>query len=103
MYFTPVDATLILPRSSLPLQHGLIAANAPGLIDSHFVGHEIGVIVHNLKDEPVGLKAGMRIAQAVFASLQLPEIVEVRDPLAFDPERLMEGEKAADEGRVRPT
>ena len=54
-------AMLILPRSSLPLKYGLILPNSPGLIDADY-GGEIGVIVHNLKDESVTLEAGTRIA-----------------------------------------
>lgn len=68
-------ALLVLPRSSLPLKRGLIVANSPGLVDADYTG-EIGVIVHNLKDEPVTLALGERIAQAVFVTLWTPRIVE---------------------------
>lgn len=74
----PCDATrglamLILPRSSLPLKHGLILPNAPGLIDADYAG-PIGIIVHNLTDEAVRLPAGTRIAQALFVEVRFPEI-----------------------------
>lgn len=68
-------AMLILPRSSLSLKYGLILPNSPGLIDADY-GGEIGIIVHNLKNEPVTLEAGTRIAQAIFARVWLPAIKE---------------------------
>ena len=71
-------AMLILPRSSLPLQHGLILPNAPGLVDADYAG-PIGIIVHNLRSEPVTLAAGTRIAQAVFIEVKFPEVREVTE------------------------
>lgn len=68
-------AMLILPRSSLPLKHGLILPNAPGLIDADYAG-PIGIIVHNLRDAECVLAAGTRIAQAVFAELRFPALRE---------------------------
>ncbi len=69
-------AMMILPRSSLPLKHGLILPNAPGLVDADYSG-PIGIIVHNLREQPVRLAAGTRIAQAVFVQLHLPTLREV--------------------------
>lgn len=74
----PYDATrglamLILPRSSLPLKYGLILPNSPGLVDADYAG-PIGIIVHNLSDEPAHLAAGTRIAQAVFVELRFPDV-----------------------------
>jgi dUTP pyrophosphatase len=80
-------AMLVLPRSSLPLEYGLILPNAPGLIDADYAG-PIGIIVHNLRDEPVTLAPGTRIAQAVFARLELPRLSEVDDN---DPTRTRQG------------
>ena len=68
-------AMLILPRSSLSLKHGLILPNSPGLIDADYAG-PIGLLVHNLRDEPVALAAGTRIAQAVFVLVQFPTLAE---------------------------
>ncbi len=68
-------AMLILPRSSLPLRHGLILPNSPGLIDADYA-EPLGVIVHNLRDEPVTLPEGTRIAQAVFVRLEFPVLEE---------------------------
>jgi dUTP pyrophosphatase len=78
-------AMLILPRSSLPLKHGLILPNSPGLIDADYAG-PLGIIVHNLRDEPAVLPAGTRIAQAVFVELRFPVLEEAAH---------------ADEGRTR--
>ena len=68
-------AMLILPRSSLSLKYGLILPNSPGLIDADYSG-PIGIIVHNLRDDPVVLAAGTRIAQAVFVELKFPRLRE---------------------------
>jgi dUTP pyrophosphatase len=76
-------AMLILPRSSLALTFGLILPNSPGLVDADYAG-PIGILVHNLRDEPVTLAAGTRIAQAVFARLEFPALAEVD---AADPAR----------------
>lgn len=64
-------AMLVLPRSSLSLKYGLILPNAPGLIDADYAG-PIGILVHNLRDEPVTVPAGTRIAQAVFVEVRFP-------------------------------
>lgn len=76
-------AMLVLPRSSLSLKHGLILPNSPGLIDADYSG-PIGIIVHNLRDDPVVLLAGTRIAQAVFVELRFPRLQAVHD---VDPNR----------------
>ena len=71
-------ALMVLPRSSLPLKYGLILPNSPGLIDADYAG-PLGIIVHNLRDTPVTLAAGTRIAQAVFVEVRLPRVVETTD------------------------
>ena len=43
----------------------------PGLIDADY-SEPIGIIVHNLREEPVRLAAGTRIAQAVFVRIEFP-------------------------------
>lgn len=80
-------AMLILPRSSLALKFGLILPNSPGLVDADYAG-PIGILVHNLRDEPVTVPAGTRIAQAVFARLEFPGVAEAD---AADPERTRGG------------
>lgn len=64
---------LVFPRSSLPLKYGLILPNSPGLIDADY-SEQIGIIVHNLRDEEVRLDAGTRIAQAVFVRVEFPAL-----------------------------
>ncbi|TRD22306.1 dUTP diphosphatase [Palleronia caenipelagi] len=56
----------IRPRSGLALKHGLTLVNAPGTVDADYRG-EVGVLMVNLGQEPVTLRHGDRIAQAVFA------------------------------------
>jgi dUTP pyrophosphatase len=68
-------AMLVLPRGSTALKYGLLVANSPGLVDADYTG-EIGVIVHNLRDEEVRLELGWRIAQLLFVRALLPTIVE---------------------------
>jgi dUTP pyrophosphatase len=68
-------AMMILPRSSLALTFGLILPNAPGLVDADYAG-PIGILVHNLRDDPVTVPAGTRIAQAVFVRLEFPALAE---------------------------
>lgn len=80
-------AMLVLPRSSLSLKFGLILPNSPGLIDADYAG-PIGILVHNLRDEPVTVPAGTRVAQAVFVELRFPELNEAG---AADPERTRGG------------
>ena len=68
-------AMMVLPRSSLALMFGLILPNAPGLVDADYAG-PIGILVHNLRDQPVSVPAGTRIAQAVFVRLEFPAVTE---------------------------
>jgi dUTP pyrophosphatase len=56
----------IRARSGLALRHGLGLPNAPGTIDSDYRG-ELMVLLINLGTEPVTIRHGDRIAQAVLA------------------------------------
>ena len=67
---------MILPRSSLPLKHGLIVGNSPGLIDSDYTG-EIGVILHNVGKENIMLHGGQRIAQFILVFVDFFPLEEV--------------------------
>jgi dUTP pyrophosphatase len=80
-------AMLVLPRSSLGLKFGLILPNSPGLVDADYAG-PIGILVHNLRDEPVTVPAGTRVAQAVFVELKFPRLIEGG---AADPRRTRGG------------
>jgi len=55
----------IRARSGWAVKHGLALVNAPGTIDSDYRG-EIKVVVTCLKNEPMTIKRGDRIAQIVF-------------------------------------
>ncbi len=56
----------IRSRSGLSWNHGVIALNAPGTIDSDYRG-EIKIILANMGDVPFVITPGMRIAQMVLA------------------------------------
>lgn len=56
----------IRPRSGLALKEGITTINAPGTIDSDYIG-EVNVILINLGQKPFMLMPGMRIAQMVVA------------------------------------
>ena len=56
----------IRPRSGLALTHGVTVANAPGTIDSDYLG-EVAVILINLSQQDFTITSGMRIAQMVIA------------------------------------
>lgn len=64
----------VRPRSGLALKHGLTLLNSPGTIDSDYRG-EIKAIVVNLGREPYTVERGMRIAQAVVASVVKARLV----------------------------
>lgn len=63
----------VRPRSGLSAK-GILTIL--GTVDSGYTG-EIGVIVHNLNNYPVNIGAGDRIAQLVFNTVLLPEVIEV--------------------------
>lgn len=65
----------VRPRSGLAHKHGVTVLNAPGTIDSDFVG-EIGVILINHGDEAFKITAGDRIAQLVIAPVIQAELVQ---------------------------
>lgn len=66
----------IRPRSGLALKQGLTLPNTPATIDSDYRG-ELMVAVINLGTAPVRVTRGMRIAQMVFARVELMELEEV--------------------------
>lgn len=65
----------IRPRSGLALKHGITLLNTPGTIDSDYRG-EVKVIMINLGQEPFRVERGMRIAQAIPASVVKASLVE---------------------------
>ncbi len=62
----------IRPRSGLASKHGVTVANAPGTIDWDYRG-EIRVALINLGRESFTIEHAMRIAQMVFARVEIPE------------------------------
>lgn len=51
-------------KSGLAINQGLMVLNSPGTVDNSYTG-EIKVIVFNTNPEPITIKQGMKIAQAV--------------------------------------
>jgi dUTP pyrophosphatase len=63
----------IRPRSGLALKNGITVLNAPGTIDSDYRG-EVGVILIHHGESPMMIENGARIAQMVFAQVQMREL-----------------------------
>lgn len=59
----------IRPRSGMAAKRGITVLNAPGTIDSDYVG-EIGVILHNASNKPETIFMGDKIAQMVVAKYE---------------------------------
>jgi dUTP pyrophosphatase len=76
----------IIARSSTPFKRGLVVANSVGVIDSDYCGpaDEVKIQVMNVTSEPVTVRQGDRIAQAMV--LQSPR-VEFEEVAATAPSR----------------
>ena len=68
----------VRPRSGLALKNGIVLPNSPGTIDEDYRG-ELQVIVMNAGQEPFVVERGMRIAQAVLATVVRAGWVEVAE------------------------
>jgi dUTP pyrophosphatase len=70
---------LVVPRSSTPRRLGLIAPHAVGIIDQDYAGpdDEILLQVQNIRDEPVTVPRGERIAQGILVRIALATWREV--------------------------
>jgi dUTP pyrophosphatase len=66
----------VRPRSGRALAEGLALVNSPGTIDADYRG-EIKVLVINLGQNPIVIKAGERIAQLVIAPVARAQLIEV--------------------------
>lgn len=57
--------TIIAPRSSTCLNHGIMAGNSIGIIEEDYCGNldELGLIAVNFTDEPVTIEMGLRVCQ----------------------------------------
>ena len=70
---------LVHPRSGHAHKYGITVNNAPGTIDSGYVGNVLVNLI-NHGSEPVGLEYGERIAQLLVQKVELPEL-EILDSL----------------------
>ena len=69
------EALFVFPRSSLAIKKGLMMSNSVGVIDADYYGNNdneghIMVPLINIKNEPVQILKGERIAQGVFIQYQ---------------------------------
>ena len=67
---------LVFGRSGLGIKHGIVPANAVGVIDSDYRG-EICVGLHNQSAVPFTIHPGDRIAQLVLLPVFTPALREV--------------------------
>lgn len=70
-YMMEDEVLIIVPRSSGPKKQGILFPHSMGVIDSDYYENEsndghIFIQCINIKDEPVEIKKGERIAQAYF-------------------------------------
>lgn len=75
---TPGYAGFVFARSGLGIKHGIVPANAVGVIDSDYRG-EIMVGLHNQSEVAFTIQPGERIAQLVFLPVYTPELEESED------------------------
>jgi dUTP pyrophosphatase len=73
----PGHAGFVLPRSGNALNHGVTAANSPGLIDSRYRGELKVVLLNTDPTAPFNVKRGDRIAQLVVQRVEEIRWVEV--------------------------
>ena len=68
----------VCPRSGMAIKHGITVLNAPGVIDSGFLG-DVGVILYNTNREgpPYHIHKGDKIAQMVVVPLSRDSLVLV--------------------------
>ena len=67
----PGHFLMIAARSSLGLKKGLKLLNGIGVVDRDYAGpnDEIHLLLHNFTGQPVEIKKGDRIAQAMFVAI----------------------------------
>lgn len=64
----PNLAAVLLPRSGLGHQHGIVLGNLVGLIDSDYQG-QVYVSCWNRSEQPYEIRVGERLAQMVFVPI----------------------------------
>ena len=74
----PTLAAMILPRSGLGHNHGIVLGNLVGLIDSDYQG-ELMISCWNRGREPFSIEPGERIAQLVVVPVVLADFDIVED------------------------
>lgn len=85
----PNVACILLPRSGLGIKKGLVLGNLVGLCDSDYQGeYMVAAWNRNLDGEPIEIKPGERIAQAVF----IPVIQVEFETVAEFAEKTIRGE-----------
>lgn len=57
--------TIMAPRSSTCLKHGILMGNSIGIIEQDYCGNldELGMVAVNFTDDPVTVEKGLRICQ----------------------------------------
>ena len=75
---TPELAAVILPRSGLGHQHGIVLGNLVGLIDSDYQG-QLFISCWNRGTEPFTIQVGERIAQLVIVPVVRAQFTIVAD------------------------
>jgi len=65
-------------KSGLAINQGLFVLNSPGTVDNSYTG-EIKVILFNTNQEPVTIKKGMKVAQAVLCPVVNGKWVELKE------------------------
>jgi dUTP pyrophosphatase len=70
-------AGFVLPRSGLALKHGISVVNAPGLIDSHYRGELMVVMLNTDPTRPYHISRRDRIAQLVIQRVEHMQWSEV--------------------------
>ena len=76
----------IRPRSGMALKNSIIVVNTPGTIDASYRG-VIGVILHNLSENPFVIYTGDRIAQLVVAKVETPYVTFIESDSLSETER----------------
>jgi len=68
----------VRPRGGLSLKYNISLPNSPGTVDPDFRG-EVAVIIRNLSEEKFVVEKNMKIAQLIFAKVEIPEFEEVKE------------------------
>ena len=74
----PGQVCLVFGRSGLGARHGVVPANAVGVVDSDYRG-EVTVFLTCQKEEGYTIQPGERVAQMVILPVAMPEPVEARE------------------------